>query len=115
MPRYQRAFVIAVCTLIGAGFAYAACDWGSWPRAAYLPITGELTFHPREGSITMMYVGIIAWGVGGAACGALFGAGVCAVWRKPIPERLLQVAGAWAITAIVLAGSYYTWSSVFSM
>jgi hypothetical protein len=109
MPRYQRAFVIAVCALIGAGLAYAACDWGRWPRAAYLPLTGEVTFHPAEGSVRMLYIGTVAWGVGGAVCGALIGAGVCALWRHPLPERLLQVAGAWAITAIVLAGSYYTW------
>jgi|GEM_PF-1173778 len=113
MPRYQRAFVIVVGALIGAGFAYAACDWGQWPRAAYLPLTGELTFHPVRGSVTMMYFGIIAWGVGGAACGSLVGATVCAVWKKPVPERLLQVAGAWALTAIVLAGSYYTWALLF--
>ena len=113
MPRYQRAFVIVVCALIGASFAYAACDWGQWPRAAYLPLTGELTFHPAMGSVMMLYVGIIAWGVGGAACGVLVGTAVCAVRKKPVPEQLLQVAGAWAIAAIVLAGGYYTWLLVF--
>jgi hypothetical protein len=35
---------------------------------------------------------------------------MCAVWKKPWPERTLQLFGAWAITAIVLAGSYYTWN-----
>jgi len=110
MPRAQRAFVIAACALIGAGFAYAACDWGQWPRLTYLPISGELVLHAPAGSLTMVYLGIVAWGVGGAACGALVGAAGCALYRKPLPDRALQLAGAWAITAILLAGSYYTWS-----
>ncbi len=113
MPRYQRAFVIAACALIGAALAYAGCDWGHWPRAAYLPLTGELTFSPAKGSVAMLYLGIIAWGVGGAAVGSLLGAVFCAAWRKPLSAIALQVAGAWAIAAIILAGGYYTWNLVF--
>lgn len=110
MPRAQRAFVIATCALIGAAFGYAACDWGQWPRLTYLPITGELVLRAPPGSLVMMYFGIIAWGVGGAACGAIAGVAICSIYRKPLPEQALQLAGAWAITAILLAGSYYTWS-----
>jgi hypothetical protein len=115
MPRWQRAFVIAACAVIGGAFAYAACDWGQWPRLAYLPVTSELTMKAPPGSIAMMYVGVIAWGVGGAACGALVGAIVCAVVKRPLPDRALQLAGAWAITALLLAGSYYTWMLVINV
>jgi hypothetical protein len=109
MPRWQRAFVIATCAVIGAAFAYAACDWGQWPRISYFPITGEVHMHAPPGSVVMLYYGIVAWGLGGGAAGALIGALVCAAWKKPLPDRALQLAGAWAITAILLAGSYYTW------
>jgi hypothetical protein len=110
MPRWQRAFVIAACAVIGGAFAYAACDWGQWPRLALLPLRDELTLHPPAGSISIEYLGIVAWGAGGAILGALVGVALCAITRKPWPERALQLFGAWAITAILLAGSYYTWN-----
>jgi hypothetical protein len=110
MPRWQRAYVIAACAVIGGAFAYAACDWGQWPRLAYLPLSGELTFHAPAGAIAITYPGVVAWGLGGAACGALVGAALCAIVRKAWPERALLLVGAWAITAILLAGAYYTWS-----
>ena len=109
-PRWQRAFVIATCAAIGACFAYAACDWGQWPRLAYVPVVGRFTFHVPAGAVSMRYPGIVLWGLGGAATGALAGTAMCAAWRKPWPERALQLLGAWAIAAIVLAGSYYTWN-----
>ena len=110
MPRWQRGFVIATCALIGAGFAYAACDWGHWPKLTYLPISGVLTLHPPAGALAMVYLGIVAWGLGGAAVGAVVGVALCSIWRRPWPDRALQLFGAWAITAIVLAGCYYTWN-----
>ena len=42
--------------------------------------------------------------------GALLGVAVCAGVRRRLPERALQLLGLWAITAIVLAGAYYTWN-----
>ncbi len=111
MPRWQRAYVIATCAVIAGAFAYAIHDWGHWPRLTYLPVTGELTTSPPPGAIAMPYIGTVAWGVGGAACGAVLGAGLCAAIRRRLPDRALQLLGLWAITAIVLAGGYYTWSS----
>ena len=110
MPRWQRAYVIAACALIGGALAYALADWSRWPRLTYLPLAGEVTMHAPAGAIAITYLGMIAWGIGGAACGALAGAGVAAAVRRPLPDRVLQLAGAWAITAILLAGLYFTWT-----
>jgi hypothetical protein len=110
MPRWQRAYVIATCALIGGAFAYAACDWGHWPTLAYLPLRGELTMTPPPGAIALTYLGYVAWGLGGLAAGALVGALLCAITRKPWPPLALQLFGAWAITALVLTGSYFTWN-----
>ena len=110
MPRWQRAYVIAMCAIIGGAFAYAACDWGQWPRLTYQPLTGSVLTKQPPGLVTINYIGTVAWGLGGAAVGALVGFGLCAATKKPWPERALQLFGAWAITGIVLAGSYYTWS-----
>jgi hypothetical protein len=109
MPRDQRAFVVAMCAIIGGAFAYAACEWGSWPRLKYLPLRGELAWDGGP-SIAIVYIGIIAWGVGGLVSGALVGALLCRLWPRPWPDRALHLFGAWAIAAVLLAGGYFTWS-----
>ena len=110
MPRWQRAYSIAVCAIIGAAFAYTACDWGHWPRLIYYPLTGTIAMQPTAGSITINYFGTFAWGLGGAAVGAVVGSALCAVVKRPWTNRTLHLFGAWAITGILLAGSYYTWN-----
>ncbi len=110
LPRWQRAFAIATCAIIRAAFAYATSDWARWPTLAYLPVRGEWTMHAPPGAIAITYLGIVAWGIGGAAIGALVGAGMCALARKPLSDRVILLLGAWAITAILLAGGYFTWS-----
>jgi hypothetical protein len=110
MPRWQRAYVIATCALIAGAFAYAACDWGHWPRLTYLPVVGQLVWRVPPGAIAITYYGTVLWGLGGAAVGALIGVGVCTAVRRPLSDRWVLLFGAWAISAILLAGSYYTWS-----
>ena len=110
MMRWQRAYIIAMCAVIGGAFAYAACVWGLWPTLTYLPVSGDLVLTPPGGALTITYLGIVAWGFGGGAVGTLVGAALCIIVRKPWPDRALQLFGAWAITAILLAGSYFTWS-----
>jgi hypothetical protein len=108
MPRDQRAYVIAMCAIIGGAFAYAACEWGSWPKLTYLPLQGEVTLAPAP-AITVIYLGIVAWGLGGLVCGALIGALLCRLVPRPWPDRALHLFGAWALVALLLAGGYFTW------
>jgi hypothetical protein len=109
MPRWQRAYVIATCAIIGGAFAYAACDWGQWPRLAYLPLREHFASTPVTG-VAMLYPGMVAWGVGGTLTGGAVGAALCRIVPRPWPARTLQLFGGWAITAILLAGLYFTWS-----
>ena len=109
MSRGHRAYVIAMCAIIGGAFAYAACDWGHWPHLIYLPLQGRLVTAPTT-AVAIHYVGIVAWGVGGACTGAVVGAVLCSAVRRPWSRHAYLLFGAWAITAILLAGSYFTWS-----
>jgi hypothetical protein len=109
MSRAHSAYVIAMCAIIGGAFAYAACDWGQWPHLLYLPLSGRLTLEPTT-AITIHYFGIVAWGTGGACVGALVGAVLCRVAPGAWPPRIYQLFGAWAITAVALAGGYFTWN-----
>src|SRR5262245_28740552 len=108
MPRPQRAYVIAMCAIIGGAFAYAACEWGGWPRVRYLPLQREVTLDAAPG-VSVVYLGLVAWGLGGMVCGALAGAALCRIAPRPWSDRTLRLFGAWAVTAILLAGGYFTW------
>jgi hypothetical protein len=109
MSRAHRAFVIAMCAVIGGAFAYAACDWGRWPHLIYLPLSRKLVTEAMSG-IAVHYIGLVAWGAGGTGVGALVGAALCRIAPRAWPVRVYQLFGAWAITAILLAGAYFTWS-----
>jgi hypothetical protein len=110
MPIAQRAYVIATCAIIGGAFAYAASAWGDWPRLRYVPLTGELTFSSSVPPTAIVYLGLVLWGLGGTLVGALVGAVLVRIFPRPWTDRTFHLFGAWAITAILLAGGYYTWS-----
>jgi len=109
MTRAHRAYVIAMCAIIGGAFAYAACDWGHWPHLTYLPLQARLVTAPTT-AVAIHYVGLVVWGIGGTCAGALVGVVLCSVVRRPWSAQSYRLFGAWAITAILLAGSYFTWS-----
>ena len=110
MPRWQRVYAMAVTAVIGGALAYALCDWNHWTRLQLAPYDG--TWYWRAGptaSIPINYYGDILWGLGGAAIGALIGAIATAWWRRPLPRALQRLGAAWALTAVMLAGTYYLW------
>ena len=109
MSRSHRAYVIAMCAIIGGAFAYAACDWGHWPHLIYLPLQERFVLGATT-AVAIHYVGFMAWGAGGACTGALVGVVLCRAARRPWRPVVYRLFGAWAITAIVLAGGYFTWS-----
>jgi hypothetical protein len=109
MSRAHRAYVIAMCAIIGGAFAYAACDWGHWPHLLYLPVQGRLALD-AHGAIAIHYFGLVAWGMGGACAGALVGAALCRLRPRTWAAQTYRLFGAWAITALVLAGGYFTWN-----
>lgn len=109
MSPAHRAHVIAMCAIIGGAFAYAACDWGHWPHLIYLPLQGRLVLEAGA-ALAIHYLGMVAWGLGGACTGAVVGALLCRIAPRPWPARVYRLFGAWAITAILLAGGYFTWS-----
>lgn len=109
MSRAHRAYVIAMCAIIGGAFAYAACDWGRWPHLTYLPLSGTVVLGSTT-AVAIHYPGFVAWGTGGACVGAVVGAVACRAVPRAWPAPVYRLLGAWAITAIVLAGGYFTWS-----
>jgi hypothetical protein len=111
MPRWQRAYVVGTCAVIGFALAYTLSDFGGWPKLFYLPYDGEwVVARGIPDRIAIVYVGLIAWGVGGALIGAGIGGAATMAWKKPLPQVAIGLLGAWALTAFALAGAYYTWN-----
>jgi hypothetical protein len=109
-PPWQRAYLIACCAIIGAALAYWLPHWAELPVLCYVPMQRRWTFDPPNTTPVITYVGLVLWGASGTAIGAALGAllGIC--WRRPLPTPALRMVGAWAITAFVMTGWYYTWN-----
>ncbi len=111
LPRWQRVYAFATAAVIGGALAYALCDWSGWPRLTLDPYRGGWSWPdgPTR-TVPINYYGTLLWGAGGAAVGA--GLAALATWRRgrPLPATILVLLAAWALTAFVLAGGFYTWS-----
>lgn len=108
----QRAYLIACAALIGACLAYWLPHWAGLPLLLYVPLERRWTFTPPLDTPAITYFGLLAWGAAGLLVGALLGAALTALppLRRPLSPPALRVAGAWALTAFVLTGWYYTWN-----
>ena len=109
-PRWQEVQVIVCAAVVGWALAYTLCDWGGWPRLTYDQYVGDwwLADGPTQ-RVPINYMGMLLWGLGGGATGALLALVGLRAWRRPLPSSVLALAGAWAITGVVLAGGYFTW------
>lgn len=112
MPGWQRTYLAACCAVIGFAIAYVLCEYALWPRLMYAPREGLWHMaRPPVGREEVGYLGLVLWGAGGAAIGGLGAAAVCALLvRRPVGRRTLRLFGAWALTAVALAGGFYMWS-----
>lgn len=111
MPGWQRTYVVACAAVIGFAVAYALCDWAGWPRAVYAPLEGTLRLErPPVGRDEVSYLGMVAWGAGGALVAGLAALAAARASRRPLASRWLRILGAWALTAVLLAGAFHTWS-----
>ncbi len=111
MPAWQRTYLVACSAVIGFALAYALCDYASWPRAVYAPLEGAVRLErPPIGRNEVSYLGVVAWGAGGALLAALAAFAFARLVRRPLSSRALRILGAWAVTAVLLAGAFHTWS-----
>jgi hypothetical protein len=111
VPAWQRTYLVACAAVIGFAVAYALCDWAGWPRLIYAPVEGSLRMdHPPAGRDEISYLGMVAWGAGGAVVASIGALAALRFIRRPVASRWLRIFGAWALTAVLLAGAFHTWS-----
>jgi hypothetical protein len=111
VPRWQLRFAIACCAITGWSLAYALASWSRWPRLFYDPLAHDWYLGDRAASpVPIDYLGLVAWGAGGAAVGAGVALAGSRLWRKALPRTVEVLLGAWALTAFLYAGTYFTWT-----
>jgi hypothetical protein len=110
VPRWQRGYLVACCAIIAACAAYWLPHWAELPVLCYIPLQRRWTWSPPSDTPVITYLGLVLWGAAGGFVGAAVGAGLAAVPRRPLAFTTLRLFGAWAITAFVLTGWYYTWN-----
>lgn len=108
----ERAYLLGAGAVIGFALAYALPIVAEWPLAIYEPLAHRFSLGLPAGGVTLGYFGQVLWGLFGGLCGGLIGAGMGlgAAWRgKPLTETTSILAAAWALTALLLVGVYFTW------
>ena len=97
--------------MIGFAVAYSLCEYAQWPRVVIAPIEGEARMdRPPIARLELGYLGLVLWGAGGAIVGGGAAAVAARLLRWPLGDRALRILGGWALTAVVLAGAFFTWS-----
>lgn len=109
MPAWQRRFVIACAAVIGYCVAYVVCDFGGFSKLTYDPLDRTWFFTDQPTPIAMGYLGIVLWGLGGAAVASAIAYVATRLLDRELPGQVNNLMGAWALTAFAYAGVYYTW------
>jgi hypothetical protein len=105
-----RAYLAGCAAIIGFALGYALPAFGRLANLYYDPIARRFLVGARPGPLPMGYLGQVLWGAGCALAGA--GATWAVVGRRRAPsESSLGLAAAWALTALVLVGAYFTWNN----
>ncbi len=105
----DRAYLAVCAAAIGFALGYALPVYARLPNLYYDAIARRFTFGAWPGPLPLGYFGQIAWGVAGGAVGGA--AGALLARRRARSVASLQLAAAWALTALALVAAYFTWNN----
>ena len=106
-----RAYFIACAALVGFALSYTLPIYAQLPHHFYDPVNRRWRLAVRLGPIPMGYVGQIVWGVAGALIAGGIASIIVARLRQEPSERAYGLWAAWALSALVLVGAYFTWNN----
>jgi hypothetical protein len=110
VPTWQRAYACACAGVIGWCLVYWLADYAKLPRAFQDPASGawRLVAEPPASSWSG-YVGLWLWGLCGGAVATLTALAALRLRRTPLTDRTLALWLAWAATAFLFVGVWFTW------
>jgi hypothetical protein len=108
-PVWQRASVAACAGVVGFCLTYGAVDYGHVAHLFYVQRERTFRMAERMTGAPSGYVGLWLWALAGGAAAAAIG---WAATRRRVGERALGLWLAWAATAFLLVGAYFTWNNM---
>ena len=113
MPTWQRTYV-AVCAFVTAfALAYVGTDYLHIPRLYYYPHERLWRLLARpDGPFAMGFVGLWLWALLAGAVVAAIAWFAARARQRAISDKWLRLYLAWTVTAVLLAGGYFTWNNL---
>lgn len=112
MPTWQRTYVAVCAGVVAFCLIYVAVDYAHLPHLFYYQLERVWRFEARgQGSLPSGYVGLWAWALVAGVAAAVVAAALTRLRPRPLGEGALTLALAWAGTAFVIAGAYFTWNN----
>jgi len=108
--RDNRAYLAICGAMIGWALGYAIPGFAQVRSLYYDPLARRFLVGMRPGLLPMGYYGQILWGAAGAIAGLAIALAIGARRRAP-DDSTIGLAGAWALTALLLVGAYFTWNN----
>lgn len=109
-----RAYFILCGATIAFALGYALPNYAQLPELQYDPSPSNARWFlgaPSPG-LSITYYGNILWGIGSAVVGGSIALFLSYRWSAlPPKDASLFLIGAWTLTALILVGSYFTWSN----
>ena len=105
-PRTRPSYFAACGAVMGWALGVLLPSYGRWPMLFYDPAAGRWFVARSAGPLPIGYYGLLLYGLMftlvGAAAGGLVGR------RRGQSDDAGWLAAAWALTAVLVSGAYYT-------
>jgi hypothetical protein len=112
VPGWQRAYLAVCAGIVGFTLGYVIVDYLKIPRVFHFQHEHDLGWRRTVSDpVPSGYVGLWLWALIAGLVLAAVALGVTRFVKRPLAERGLGLALAWAGTAFAIAAGYYTWNN----
>lgn len=110
MAREQVAYAAACVAVIFGSLCYMLSDFAGWPLLIYEPYERAWLVAAKPPSVaSMLFPGMLLWGLCGALVGAASSLIIVSRREKPLSNSAVTLLGAWAASSVAFTGMYFLW------
>lgn len=113
MSEADRTRLAVAVGVTAYGVVYLCAAFLEWPLLTYYPERGAWRFVEHAPASAINYYGLVFWGaVAGIDAGVAVWLGTGMVAKKPLSPRLAALSAGWALTALLLAATFFTFKAL---